>query len=82
MFEEVRLWKLSGLKKVEFVKDKSYSVSKFEYWIKIYNKETIESSSQQFNEIPFQEAFAKKSNPSDKMMEVDLPSGIKITIYK
>ena len=38
MFKDVRLWKSSGKKKSEFIKDKNYTVAKFEYWINKYNR--------------------------------------------
>jgi hypothetical protein len=82
MFKDVRLWKSSGKKKSEFIKDKNYNVAKFEYWINKYNKETTESSTQHFKEIPIQEELSPKPDQSEKIMEIETPTGIKITIYK
>jgi len=82
MFKEVRLWKSSGKKKSEFIKDKNYTVAKFEYWINKYNKKTTESSTQHFKEIPIQEELSPKPDQSEKIMEIETPTGIKITIYK
>jgi hypothetical protein len=82
MFEDVRLWKASGKKKSEFIKEKNYTVAKFEYWINRYNKETTESSTHHFKEIPIQEELSPKPDQSEKMIELETPSGIKITIYK
>jgi predicted acetyltransferase len=33
MFEEVEAWRKSGLTKQVFVKDKEYTLAKFNYWV-------------------------------------------------
>ena len=46
------------------------------------NKKTTESSTQHFKEIPIQEELSPKPDQLGKMMEIELPIGIKITLYK
>ena len=46
------------------------------------NKKTTESSTQHFKEIPIQEELSPKPDQSEKIMEIETPTGIKITIYK
>jgi hypothetical protein len=82
MFGEVRLWNSSSKKRIDFVENKDYSLAKFDYWINKYNKTIAESSTHHFKEIPIQEELSPKPDQSEKMIELETPSGIKITIYK
>jgi hypothetical protein len=82
MFEQVRLWNSSDDKMFSFVEDKEYSLAKFKYWIVKYNKATTDSSLQQFTEIPIQNEFASRAVQGEKLIELEIPTGIKITIFK
>jgi hypothetical protein len=62
--------------------DKEYSKAKFEYWISKYNKEQVISTKSNFKEIPITESVAVPEVNHQKTLQIDLPSGIKITVYK
>jgi len=82
MYKEVQLWKSSGKSKADFILDKEYSKAKFEYWISKYNKEQVISTKSNFKEIPITESVAVPEVNHQKTLQIDLPSGIKITVYK
>ena len=82
MYKEVQLWKSSGKSKADFILDKEYSKAKFEYWINKYNNEQVISTKSNFKEIPITEAVAVPEVNHPKTLQIDLPSGIKITVYK
>ena len=82
MYKEVQLWKSSGKSKGDFILDKEYSKAKFEYWISKYNKEQDISPKSSFKEIPITKPIATPAVKNEKLIELDLPSGIKITVYK
>ena len=82
MYKEVQLWKSSGKSKADFILDKEYSKAKFEYWISKYNKEQVISTKSNFKEIPITKPIATPAVKNEKLVEFDLPSGVKITVYK
>lgn len=75
MQKEVKAWRSSGLTKKQFLKDKAYSKSKFEYWL---NKEKFAVKSNKFQEVQFSESTAHKVS---KVLEIESPSGIKISVF-
>lgn len=82
MYKEVQLWKSSGKSKADFILDKEYSKAKFEYWINRYNKEKVKSTKSNFKEIPSKSSVIVPEIKHEKTLQIDLPSGIKITVYK
>lgn len=82
MYREIQSWKESGLDKASFITDKEYSKAKFEYWINKYNKEQAISRSSKFKEINLSEPISSPTIKNEKLVDLDLPSGIKITVYK
>jgi len=75
MFGEVDAWRESGLTKQVFVKDKEYTLAKFNYWIA---KQRAGQSGEQiegFQELNFSESKL------GKVLELEAPSGVKIIIY-
>lgn len=82
MYKEIQLWKSSGKNKASFIKDKNYSKAKFEYWIDKYNKENIKPVKSSFKEIPITKPTAIPAVKNEKLVELDLPSGVKITVYR
>lgn len=82
MYKEVQLWKASDQKKSDFIKGKNYSKSKFEYWIGQYNEEYNKPAKSNFKEIPIKESVVFPKVEIEKTLQIELPSGIKITIYK
>ncbi|RFC53184.1 IS66 family insertion sequence element accessory protein TnpA [Brumimicrobium aurantiacum] len=82
MYNEVQLWKSSGKSKGDFILDKDYSKAKFEYWINRYNKEKVKPTKSNFKEIPSKSSVIVPEIKHEKTLQIDLPSGIKITVYK
>ena len=82
MYSELEKWKSSGQSRADFVKVKTYTLAKFDYWIRRYKKEKIKPTKSSFKEIPITKPIATPAVKVEKLVELDLPSGIKITVYK
>ena len=70
------------MKKKDFVKTKQYDINKFDYW---YRKYKAERQSQELSEISnFKEVmlFPAEEAKERKVLEIELPSGIKITVFE
>jgi hypothetical protein len=70
------------VKKKDFVKNKQYDINKFDYW---YRKYKAESQSQDLGESnSFKEVmlFTTEEAKVRKLLEVELPGGIKITVFE
>ena len=95
MFKLVEEWKSSNLSKNEFSNQHNVSYHSLNYWIKKYNKFhaplNLESSSEE-NSLSFFNLPQSTSKSKDKVktknvseltkrLEIELGSGIKITIY-
>lgn len=88
MYSLVEEWKSSNLTKGDFAAQKSLRYHSFNYWIKKYNKEySVEESKSKvsFFSIPEKIHEIKKvpslKSVDRKTMSIELPNGIKITIY-
>ena len=81
MFREVELWNSSNKNKVDFIMGKNYSKAKFEYWINKYNKENTKPTKSNFKEILITGSVVVPEVKHEKTLQIDLPSGIKITVY-
>ena len=82
MYQDVKAWLTSGMKKKDFVKNKQYDINKFDYW---YRKYKAESQSQDLGESnSFKEVmlFTTEEAKVRKLLEVELPGGIKITVFE
>jgi hypothetical protein len=76
MFLEVEAWRSSGMIKQEFLKDKDYSLPKFNYWIAKYRAAQIDGQvAEGFREVDFTETKL------GKVLEIEAPSGVKIMVY-
>lgn len=75
MFTEVEAWYASGLSKLKFLQNKSYSQAKFNYWLSKWK--VIQASEQihGFREVDFSETNF------GKILEIKTLSGVKITIF-
>jgi hypothetical protein len=81
MFMEVENWCSSGEVKLAYLADKEYSEAKFNYWLAKWKaKQAKPIYSDGFREIGFSEV-----NPIaiglGKVLEIEAPSGIKITVF-
>jgi hypothetical protein len=88
MFAMVESWEASGMKKVKFLSDKSIGLSKFDYWLNKYRNQhkknqsqlPVAMSSESFKSF----VLSKQSQDSASQsvsMEIDTPSGVRITLY-
>ena len=83
MYQDVKAWLTSGMKKKDFVKNKQYDINKFDYW---YRKYKAERQSQELSEISnFKEVMlftTEEAMVVRKVLEIELPGGIKITVFE
>ena len=75
MFTEVEAWRSSGMTKQDFLKDKEYSLAKFNYWVARHRADQVHEQMDGFQEIDFTE------NKLGKVLEIEAPSGVKIMVY-
>lgn len=75
MFGDIESWFESGQTKQNFLKDKSYSLAKFDYWLKKFKQSQEPTTLEGFKELSF-------SEPSlGKVLEIETPSGLKIVVF-
>lgn len=75
MFNEVEAWYSSGDKKSDFLAGKPYSQAKFNYWLAKWKSLQTDSGENGFKELGFSEV------KFGKVLEIEVPSGVKITIF-
>lgn len=69
MFAEVENWLVSGESKTVFLTGKNYSEAKFNYWLVKWK------ALADFREVDFTEVKL------GKVLEIEAPSGVKITVF-
>ena len=75
MFSEIEAWMALGVSKSRFLEDKNYSEAKFNYWLSKWKSKdslNLEGGFQELNFTDFK---------SGKVLEIQMPSGIKITFF-
>ena len=75
MFREVESWVASGEVKTAFLKDKDYSEAKFNYWLAKWKASQQVDTNIGFREVGFSEVKL------GKVLEIEAPSGVKITVF-
>lgn len=65
MFVDIESWFESGQTKQNFLKDKSYSLAKFDYWLKKFKQSPAPTTLEGFKELSF-------SYPPDQLHLVKL----------
>lgn len=75
MFVDVAEWISSGLTKSEYLKSKTYSEPKFNYWVAKWKASQISTEHSGFHELGFSEVKL------GKVLEIEAPSGVKITVF-
>lgn len=76
MFLDVEDWIESGDRKADFLSDKSYSEAKFNYWLAKWKaSQQTRNDSALFQEVDFHEVKL------GKVLEIEAPSGVKITVF-
>jgi hypothetical protein len=80
MFAEVESWVSSGASKTAFLEGKGYSDAKFNYWLAKWKASQRVGTNAGFREVGFSEV-----NPIaiglGKVLEIEAPSGVKITVF-
>ena len=75
MFSEIEAWMASGVSKSRFLEDKNYSEAKFNYLLskwKTREQLNLEGGFQELNFSDFK---------SGKVIEIQMPSGVKIIVF-
>jgi hypothetical protein len=75
MFSDIEAWMASGISKSRFLEDKNYSEAKFNYWLskwKTREQLNLEGGFQELNFSDFK---------SGKVIEIQMPSGVKIIVF-
>jgi hypothetical protein len=75
MFDAIEQWMESGLVKSVFLEDKEYSQAKFNYWLAKWKAREQETDFGGFRELGFSEVKL------GKVLEIEAPSGVKITVF-
>jgi len=75
MFSEVENWLVSGESKTVFLTGISYSQAKFNYWLLQWKVSQRVGALADFREVDFKEVKLRK------VLEIEAPSGVKITVF-
>ena len=75
MFSEIEVWMASGVSKSSFLEGKSYSEAKFNYWLSKWKTREQLNLEGGFQELNF------RDSKSGKVLEIQMPSGVKITFF-
>jgi hypothetical protein len=75
MYGEVLSWMDSGEPKMKFLADKEYSEAKFNYWLAKWKADQVVADFSGFREVGFSEVKL------GKVLEIEAPSGVKITVF-
>jgi hypothetical protein len=75
MFSEIEVWMASGVSKSSFLEGKSYSEAKFNYWLSKWKTREQLNLEGGFQELNFRDF------KSGKVLEIQMPSGAKITFF-
>ncbi|MFM6251159.1 MAG: IS66 family insertion sequence element accessory protein TnpA [Dolichospermum sp.] len=81
MFAEVELWHESGFSKTQFLSQKDYSEAKFNYWLAKWKAcqqhENVQSGFEELN----WKTLHTESYRMGKVLEIEAPSGVRITVF-
>ena len=75
MFAEVEDWMSSGKLKASFIEEKEYTEAKFNYWLAKWKATQQVNTCSGFQEVGFSESKL------GKVLEIEAPSGVKITVF-
>ncbi len=82
MYQDVKAWLTSGMKKKDFVKTKQYDINKFDYWHRKYKSERQSQALRDNNNFKEVMLFTTEEAKVRKVLEIELLSGIKITVFE
>ena len=68
MYQDVKAWLSSGMKKKDLVKDKQYNMNKFDYWHRKYKAERQSQELREDNNLKKSDAFYYSGNQSAQSM--------------
>lgn len=77
MFAEIEAWRTSGELKTDFLEGKDYSPAKFNYWLVKWKANQV-ISDDGFREL---DSINLKEVKLGKVLEIEAPSGVKITVF-
>jgi hypothetical protein len=75
MFAEVENWTTTKVPKLIFLEGKEYSEAKFNYWLAKWKAMQVLDTNVGFRELGFSEVKL------GKVLEIEAPSGVKITVF-
>ena len=75
MFLEVENWLESGESKSRFLESKAFSEAKFNYWLAKWKANQYLVDGSGFRELSFSDVKL------GKVLEIEAPSGVKITVF-
>ena len=85
MFAEVESWISSGESKTAFLEGKGYSDAKFNYWLAKWKASQRVDTNAGFREVGTDSYRHSEVNPKaiglGKVLEIEAPSGVKITVF-
>jgi len=79
MFAEIAKRRASGLTKREFLIGKDYKEAKFDYWL-LKSRSVSKVANLKFQEVDFSEEIPSVKGYG-KIMEIETPSGFRITVF-
>ncbi len=82
MYQDVKAWLTSGMKKKDFVKTKQYDINKFDYWHRKYKSERQSQALRDNSNFKEVMLFTTEEAKVRKVLEIELLSGIKITVFE
>ena len=82
MYQDVKAWLTSGMKKKDFVKNKRYNINKFDYWYRKYKAERQANELREISNFKEVMLFPIEETKVRKVLEIELPRGIKITVFE
>ena len=82
MYQDVKAWLTSGMKKKDFVKTKQYDINKFDYWHRKYKSERQSQALRDNSNFKEVMLFTTEEAKVRKVLEIELLNGIKITVFE
>jgi hypothetical protein len=75
MYTAVQEWLSNGASKIDFLANKEYTEAKFNYWLGKWKASQVPDAFGGFREVGFSEIKL------GKVLEIEAPSGVKITVF-
>jgi adenosylcobinamide amidohydrolase len=82
MYQDVKAWLNSGMRKKDFVKNKQYNKNKFDYWCREHKVERQSQELRESNNFKEVMLFPIEEAKMRKVLEIESPGGFKITVFE